>query len=257
VPHPRTIIAVLSIFVFGLGVTSLRASPPTGAAIQTWHYDPQTNVVTVRILNTSKRDITAFNLSLKITYPSGVSEYEWRRDLLNNAVILDRFKGTPNEQQVVKAFGNKASIPIGGSYDDQIPVQVGLKGFEAVLDVVAYSDKTVEATNTVALLALIEQRKATAASIQTANEIIRNVAGDSTVTAPHVIAAERVQKLLDAWKATPHYDVLDMSSSQLSSIVHDLKQTPPDQLQAYIAAKEKERATWADQAQLLKIGDQQ
>jgi hypothetical protein len=240
-----------------LASRSLRASPPIGAVVQTWHYDPQAHTVTVRIVNVSQKNITAFNLSLKITYPSGVSEYEWRRDLLNDAVVLDRFKGTPNEQQVVKEFGNKASFAAGGSYGEQIPVQTGLKEFEAILDVVAYSDKTAEATNAVALQALIEQRKATTASIRTANEIIRNVVGDSAVTAPHVVAAERVQKLLDTWKATRHYDVLDMNSSQLSSIVHDLKQTPPDQLLAYVAAKEKERATWADQAQFVKVGGQQ
>src|SRR5258708_23497480 len=96
-------------------------SAPIGAVVQTWHFDSQTSTVTVTIVNTSQKDITAFNLSLKITYQSGVSEYQLSRDLLNNAVLLERDKGTPNEQSIRQQLGPVA-IPVRGSYDEEIPV---------------------------------------------------------------------------------------------------------------------------------------
>jgi hypothetical protein len=233
-------------------------SAPIGAVVQTWHHDPQTNLVTVTIVNTSQKDITAFNLSLKITYQSGVSQYQWLRDLLNNAVFLERYKGTPNEQSIRQQLGPVA-FPAGGSYDEKIPVQPDFKDFEAVLDVVAFSDKTAEATNATALGRLVAQRKATALSIQKAVEIIDGVLADSTVTNPHGEAATKVQKRLDAWKATVHYDVVDMDEGELIGMVRDLKNVPAvrgsrsetDYLKTYIDMKEKERATWADQAQLV------
>src|SRR5216683_75898 len=53
-----------------LAVT-VRASPPMGAVVQTWHYDPQSSAVTVSIVNTSHKDITAYNISIKETYADG------------------------------------------------------------------------------------------------------------------------------------------------------------------------------------------
>jgi hypothetical protein len=236
-------------------------SAPIGAVVQTWHHDPQTNMVTVTIVNTSQKDITAFNLSLKITYQGSVSQYQWMHDLLNNAVFLDRFKGTAGEQRLREAVG-EGSIAVGAGYNEKISVNPDFKDFEAVLDVIAFSDKTVETTNAAAMQRFVEQRKATAASIQKADEIIGRVLADATITSPHVTAATEVQKHLDAWKATTHYDALDLSEAELVGIVRDLKNTSAakgsrnetEYLQGYIAAKEKERLVWTDQAQLVTGG---
>jgi len=87
---------------------------------------------------------------------------------------------------------------------------------------------------------------------------------DFLVPSPHAAAAAEVQKRLDAWKATVHYDVADMNEGEFIGIVRDLKSVPAARgntseaefLKSYVAMKEKERATWADQAQ-LKVGGQQ
>lgn len=50
---------------------SLRASPPIGAVVQTWNYNPQTNAGTATIVNVSHKDITAYNISIKETYADG------------------------------------------------------------------------------------------------------------------------------------------------------------------------------------------
>src|SRR6266404_2314101 len=66
-----TVVTVLVLSVFALGASSLRASPPIGAVVQTWHYDPQSNAVTATIVNTSQKDITGYNITLKETYANG------------------------------------------------------------------------------------------------------------------------------------------------------------------------------------------
>jgi len=68
-------------------LTPLRASPPIGAVVQTWHYDPQANIVTLKIVNTSHTDITAFNIAIKETYANGhVEEHEMLEELVGKIV---------------------------------------------------------------------------------------------------------------------------------------------------------------------------
>jgi hypothetical protein len=49
-------------------------APPAriGAVVQTWKYDPLTNTVTLKIVNNSHKDITAFNIAIKEPTPMGV-----------------------------------------------------------------------------------------------------------------------------------------------------------------------------------------
>lgn len=237
-------------------------SAPLGAVVQTWHYDPASNSVAVTVVNTSDKDITAFNLSLKVTYASGqVTAYQWRHDFLGVATLLESVAGTPSEQNLEKQVG-PTSIPARGSYDQKIPVGPNLRDFEAVLDVVAFSDKTAEATNQQALQQLIASRKAKAATIQKANETVAAVLADTTVKSPHEAAAAKVQGVLDAWKTQVHYDAPDMDEGEFISIVRDLNQTSlrrgnasePEYLKTYMALKAKEQATWRENARLVAVG---
>jgi hypothetical protein len=63
---------------------------------------------------------------------------------------------------------------------------------------------------------------------------------------------------MDAWMAKPHYDTPDINEAQLTLIVHELQRTPAgtpkESLNKLIDEKEKARAIWVDQAQLVKIG---
>jgi hypothetical protein len=77
---------VITVFVIALALGAsalLHASPPIGAVVQTWHYDPLTNMVTLKIVNTSHKDITAFNIAIKETYANGrVEEHEMLEELV-------------------------------------------------------------------------------------------------------------------------------------------------------------------------------
>jgi len=81
---------VITVFVKALALgasTSLHASPPNGAVVQTWSYDPRTNTVTLKIVNTSHKDITAFNIAIKETYANGhVEEHEMLEELVGKIV---------------------------------------------------------------------------------------------------------------------------------------------------------------------------
>ena len=85
---------VITVFVIALALgasTSLLASPPIGAVVQTWNYDPKTNSVTLKVVNTSQKDITAFNIAIKETLADGcVDKHEMLEDLIGK-VVLARF----------------------------------------------------------------------------------------------------------------------------------------------------------------------
>src|SRR5260370_30911676 len=68
VSHRKTIIILLVVFALGAWAQNspLRASPPIGAVVQTWHYDPVTKQLTIRVVNTSRKDITPFNISVTL-----------------------------------------------------------------------------------------------------------------------------------------------------------------------------------------------
>jgi hypothetical protein len=270
VPIQARRISMTRSLMYGLALVFASASraqspPIVGAVIQTWHLDSKIsttntkmNLVTFRIVNTGKKDITAYNLSLTITYGTDKTQYQWGHDLVNDAVFLEKYKGTPYGQDFIREYGD-GRIPVGGFRDEQIGVLPGLTDFNAVFEVVAYADKTAEATDDAAFQRLVDQRKAAAAAIQKADEILRDVASDPTVTTPHATAADRVQKLEDAVRAKP--GTPDISLAQLTVIVHELQRTPAgtpkESLNTLIDEKEKARAIWVDQAQLVKIGGPQ
>lgn len=68
----RGLVLTFLVSACAFAVQSLRASPPIGAVVQTWHYDPLTNIVTLKIVNTSHKDITAFNIAIKETTQMGM-----------------------------------------------------------------------------------------------------------------------------------------------------------------------------------------
>src|SRR6266852_5237091 len=163
--------------VFALGAWAqnslLRASPPIGAVVQTWHYDPLTNLVTVQVVNMSHRDITAYNITTKDTYADGhVGGHDTLCDYVGRIALVQEVRGTVDEADIRKQFGDGLLHP-GESRNEIFGVQPGLKDFEAVVDVVAYADQTAEATNNDGLKRLVTHRKATVASTHLANEIIK------------------------------------------------------------------------------------
>jgi hypothetical protein len=75
-------------------IASLPPSQPLGAVVQTWHYDPVANLVTLQIVNTSHKDITAFNIAIKETYADGrVEQHEMLEDFVGKILAAKELQG--------------------------------------------------------------------------------------------------------------------------------------------------------------------
>jgi hypothetical protein len=208
----------------------------TGAAIEGWLYDSESNAMNVHIVNTGEKAITAFELNLTITDSAGHSSTGgYGRDFLNNVAALERFKGTPEEEAMRQQVG-PLSIPPGGSYDEKVGVPPGFRDFSATLEAVAFRDYTVSG-NKEAIDRLITIRKANAAAIVKATELIKKSATTEE-------AETAIQKYHDTYRATPH-EKLEMQRGDLEGIIDDLKQLPDKAaVNEYVAAKDRERSMW-------------
>jgi len=203
---------------------SLRPSPPIGAVVQTWTYDPTHNppLVTVKIVNNSHKDITAFNISIKETYANGhVDQHEMLEEFLGKIIAVKEAQGTAREADFRNRYGD-GTLHAGAVWDEQLPVQPELTDYQAVVDVVTYMDGTAESTNDDALRRIIEERQATVDSQKIAIEIMQTALADANDSTPDISAARKIQDRATVWKAQQHTK-LDLDAVRLESIANELK----------------------------------
>jgi hypothetical protein len=187
---------VITVFVIALALgasTSLLASPPIGAVVQTWNYDLKTNIVTLKIANTSHKDITAFNIAIKETYSDGrVDKHELLEELVGKILAAKELQGDHSRgaESFRKLYGDGAFHP-GEVHDEIVGVQPGFQQIEAVVDVVTYVDGTAEATNNDALGRIVDERQATVASQKIITEIIQTALADPNDSDPSATAAKK------------------------------------------------------------------
>lgn len=204
----------------------LQTSPPVGAVVQTWSYDPTSNppLVTLKILNTSHKDISAFNISIKETYANGrVDQHEVLEELVGMILRAKELEGDTSSgaEAFRKLYGDGAFHP-GEVRDEKLPVQPGLRDYQAVIDVVTYFDGTADSTNNDALGRIIDERQATVASQKIATEIIQAALADPNDTDPSMTAAKKIQDRATIWKAQQHTKI-DLDTVRLESIADELK----------------------------------
>jgi hypothetical protein len=195
-----------------------------GATVQTWHYDPVTNLVTLKIVNTSHKDITAFNIAIKETYSDGrVQEHEMLEELVGKVLRAKELEGDQSREaeSFRKLYGDGAFHP-GELRDEKLPVQPGLTNYEAVIDVVTYIDGTADATNSAALARIVDERQATVAAQKIAAEIIQTALADPKDVDPSITAAKRIQDRATIWRAQQHTKI-DLDAVRLESIADELK----------------------------------
>jgi hypothetical protein len=251
-----------AIIVFALGAsTSLRASPPIGAVVQTWHYDPQANVVTATVVNVSQKNITGYNISIKETYSDGnVWSHEMLFDYVGRIALVEEVQGTADEADIRKQFGD-GLFHAGESRNEIFGVQQGLKDFQAVVDVVAYADQTADATNNEGLQRLLAHRKATVASTTVADEIIKAALADPNDADPAATAATKIQERITIWKA--QHTIVNFEPGEVQGMVAELKAMSAratnkrDALQQFVARREAQVAVLSPHANLTKIGGPQ
>jgi len=198
----------------------LRGSPQIGAQVQTWNYDPRTNMVTLEIVNTSHKDITAFNIAIKETYADGrVEEHEMLEELVGKILAAKELQGTAQEESFRKQYGDGAFHP-GEVRGEKLLVQPGLTNYQAVIDVVTYIDGTADATNNAALQRIVDERKSATASKKIATEVIKTALADPNDTDPAMTAAKKIQDQATVWRRSHK---MDLDPSVLESIANELK----------------------------------
>jgi hypothetical protein len=229
------------LLVSGAGVAQ---SPPIGAEVQSWSYDPSHNppLVTLKVVNTSHRDISAFNISIKEAYANGREEqHEMLVELLGYIIEAKELEGTSSADAAYfrSVHGDGAFHP-GEVRNEKLPVQSGLTNYQAVIDVVTYTDGTSDAPiNKDALQRIIDERQATADSEKMAMDIIQKALADPNDADPAATAAKQIQDRVTAWRAQQHTKLdiddvrLEQMANELSSHVHNR-----DALKQYVSKEQ-------------------
>jgi len=239
-----------------------RSAPLESVVVESWNYDPQTNMVTLHIVNTSHKDVTGYNISIKETYADGhIDNHELMSDFVGKLKFLQEIKGTADEARIRKELGDGLFHP-GETRNELVGVQPGLKDFQAVVDVVAYADQTSEATNSDGLQRLVDHRHAEVASTQMADEIIKAALADPNDADPAATAAAKIQDRITTWKAQRH-TTLDLETGTLRGVVNELKEislhsnNKRDALSQYVAKSEQGITTLSPHADLKKTAGPQ
>lgn len=218
---------ILSLAVLCIAPAALpQAKGAVGAVVQTWTYDPNNNppLVTLKIVNTSHKVITAFNIAIKETYADGrVEQHEHLKELAGKILRAKELEGDTSSgaEDFRKLEGDGAWHP-GEVRDEQLPVQPGLTDYQAVIDVVTYMDGTADSTNQAALERIIDERQATLASQKIATEIIQAALADPNDTDPSMTAAKKIQDRATIWRAQQHTK-LDLDAWRLESIANEIR----------------------------------
>jgi len=203
-------------------------APPAriGAVVQTWKYDPLTNTVTLKIVNNSHKDITAFNIAIKETYADGrVEQHEMLEELLGKILAAKEIEGDHSRgAEAFRKFYRDGAFHPGEEREEKLGVQPGLKDYQAVLDVVTYMDSTAEATNNDGLQRIIDERQATVASQKIAIETIQSALADANDNDPSTTAAKKIYDRATVWKA--QHTKLNLDAMRLESMANELKALP-------------------------------
>jgi len=188
---------------------ALRAAPPQvkGAVVQTWHYDPQSHVVTVRILNASGKGITAYHFTILMNHPDG----------------------TNSNSNKLGSFPFEYALLPGATKDELFPVGKEVTNVSVSVDLVCYADQTVEGSDEATLRKLIAMRKEGAAAIRRVNEVIKQALTDSNPSQAALAELERLSKVYHAKMEARGEEEAAMNTAmyfQLAEVIGTLKRVP-------------------------------
>ena len=203
----------LVFFLASLCIVPVALSQVKAAVVQTWHYNPQTKMVTVVIANTSGKDITAYSTS--------IGGNERMVDMLATVMVVQRAKGTSDEDHIRREYGNGTLAAYQTREQMFGPFSNVVTDFPLTIVAVAYADGTGEATDAAALGRIREHRNQELHSYQKAKDVINEVLADSTIQKPAEEAAARLQQFLNNWKAQIHYS-LDIEEGIIRAVIRDL-----------------------------------
>ncbi len=153
-----------------------------GAEVQSANYDPVKGITTIQIVNASHKEISAINLSIRVTFPDGTitppGASEFRVEFLEGIIQ------------------GKGGFAPGALCTQEFPGQAG--PVQATVDMVAYSDGTADVLNERAFIRLITDRKARARATQKVNELLSQALAHSAEEHPSATVAAQLRSLVAA-----------------------------------------------------------
>jgi hypothetical protein len=161
---------------------TLRGSTSIGVAIQSSNYDAARGITTVRIINTSHKDISALDFSYQVTFPDGTVSRAG-----GSFLGLDFLEG------IVQGKGGFAP---GTALDQEFNGQPG--PVQATVDMVIYADGTADVVNEQAFKMFIADRKARVRALQRVNELLQIALMDPAIQHPSATVVAQLKSLVTA-----------------------------------------------------------
>jgi hypothetical protein len=146
----------------------------------------------VNVVNRSAKDITAFSLTIDVTFQGGrKSHFELAEDLLDILIYKQSLSGAATLGEGAIHPNGSHEVTVNFSKDEVA------QSINARLDTAVYLDQTAYMDgNQEALDRIIAARKDSALAAQQAAEIMNNAAADSVTPDPRGMAIAQLQKLL-------------------------------------------------------------
>jgi hypothetical protein len=168
-----------------------------GAVVTTWKYDPDSKNVTLKIQNISGKDITAYSVSITMTYadgstdalPDGRASSERLEESLSSLIYMQLAKGTRDEELMRERI-----FAAGSTRYDVLPQTKDVSNVKAVVDMVIYADCTADVQNERAFHQIMAMRKTQLLGMEKVNEVIKQVV-DSGVEDPTRAVVEELTRL--------------------------------------------------------------
>jgi hypothetical protein len=234
---------MLSLAVFAM---PLRALPPTdlGVVVQSARYDAEKRSVIIKLVNTTRYDVTAYNYALRVDYADGTNTLEDRGRTfeVSQAEGNDLFlAGTTREENLFEFGYGKA-----------------VKRVAATVDMVAYEDRTAEVVNEAAFNRLVESRKAAAVAMEKISAIFKQALSAEN---PPQAALDELEKLRELYAAKKEHDAQDAAMRiELHYAIQNIRQVsgtaPPDRsdrFQKYIKYHDDRLAAMKVHSELRRI----
>ncbi len=228
----------VAVIMFSSHAALVGADTGSGITAQQVSFDSYNGEATVRITNTSQKNISAYVFTYTVLYGPGVRDDTQRLIDLLPAITSRAERGESADAGSMRPGDTKdqrvAFAPRRGS--------LTATGLEVAVDLVEYTDGTIEGSSAAARRELRNVRGARAATL---GEVIRIIhehldhAADHTDCVAPIVADLNV--LLDKARRQP----LNISDTELLSIIDDLQRFPKNSaesrhlLQSYVIRQER------------------
>ena len=216
----RSIVSVVCLLAGSMTSFAFAGSAVTGAAVTVTHLDLVHNTATLEIVNNSRKDITAYAISIVAVYSNGREDrsekmFDYGANLTASGKVLH--PGSVAEQQ--GAWGVLDENPLVRA--------------DAKVVAVVYADHTAEASDAEALDRIQFRRSSAALALSKSVEILQRYLADPSSNHPGAAASSEIKKLS---KSAPH--VSGMDDVYLQGVSEKLDEAPVAAARSNVAERD-------------------